>query len=217
MDSPRFLYLHGFASGPSSTKARAFERFFAERGVAIELLDLRQPSFEELRLSAMIAHVRERIGGPRDRAVLIGSSLGGLTASRVAEQDARVSAVVLLAPAFGLVGLWRARLGPEKMAEWERSGTLEVDDYVSKGRARVGYGLVGDMEVHDPPGFPDVRVPALVVHGVHDDVVPVAGSRAFAEGKRHVRLVETDDGHELGASIPALLAEAASFLRPWGL
>src|SRR5512141_3062882 len=97
---PRFLYLHGFASGPGSYKGTAIAAHYAARGVTIERLNLRVPSFEHLRLSAMIDTTRAALGGPRDRAVLFGSSLGGLTASRVAEEDARVSALVLLAPAF---------------------------------------------------------------------------------------------------------------------
>src|SRR5690242_15152243 len=105
--APRFLYLHGFASGPESTKARAIAAHYAAKGIDVERLNLRLPSLEHLRLSAMIGEVRARIGGARDRAVLIGSSLGGLTACRLAEDDARVSALVLLAPAFRFVERWR--------------------------------------------------------------------------------------------------------------
>jgi len=50
----QLAYLHGFASGPSSSKGTAFQRRFPHA----ELLNLRQPSFEHLRLSAMIAHVQ---------------------------------------------------------------------------------------------------------------------------------------------------------------
>ncbi|HET9993526.1 MAG TPA: YqiA/YcfP family alpha/beta fold hydrolase, partial [Kofleriaceae bacterium] len=94
------LYLPGFASGPSSTKANAFADHYAAQGITVERMDLRKPSFEHLRLSAMIQHVRDSLSGP---AVLIGSSLGGLTAARVAVLDDRVKALVLLAPAFRLV------------------------------------------------------------------------------------------------------------------
>ena len=37
---------------------------------------------------------------------LIGSSLGGLTAARLAERDARVTKLVLLAPAFTPLAFW---------------------------------------------------------------------------------------------------------------
>src|SRR4051812_6428009 len=49
---PRWLYLHGFASGPSSSKGVAIATHYASRGVAMDRLDLRIPSFEHLRLGA---------------------------------------------------------------------------------------------------------------------------------------------------------------------
>jgi hypothetical protein len=214
---PRFLYLHGFASGPASYKGMAFANHFAKRGVAIERLNLRLPSFEHLRLSAIVSAVRGAIGGERDRAVLIGSSLGGLTACRVAEQDARVAAVVLMAPAFRLFERWRMRLGEEGFRAWESSGWLETEDFAEKRRGRVDFGFIREALEVDAggDGWPDVRVPALVVHGVRDATVDVALSRAWAAGKRHVRLIEVDDGHELTASIDRILAEAEGFLAPF--
>ena len=79
--APRFLYLHGFASGPNSTKGKKIAAHYANRGVVFDRLDLRKPSLEHLRLSEMTKTVKDAIGGPRDRAVIFGSSLGGLTAS----------------------------------------------------------------------------------------------------------------------------------------
>ena len=57
---PRWLYLHGFASSPESAKARALAEHYAARGIDLERLDLRLPSFEHLRLSAIVEHVRTR-------------------------------------------------------------------------------------------------------------------------------------------------------------
>lgn len=214
---PRFLYLHGFASGPSSHKGVAVAAHYERRGVAIERLNLRVPSFERLRLSAAIGAVRAAIGGERERVVIFGSSLGGLTACRVAEQDPRVCALVLLAPAFRLLERWRLRLGEEGFRAWEESGWIEVDDYVEKRRARVDFGFARDAIEADAggDGWPDVRVPALIVHGRGDAVVDVGLSRAWAKGKRHVRLVEVDDGHELTASLDRILREADAFLAPF--
>jgi predicted esterase YcpF (UPF0227 family) len=217
---PAFLYLHGFASSPGSTKARAFVKWGAARGTAIRALDLRVPSLAELRFSAMKTVVREAIdaaGGPRARTVLIGSSLGGLTAARVAEEDPRVAAVFLMAPAFHLAERWRARLGDDAWTRWQAEGSLAIDDYATKQEARVGWGFVEELARLEGGALPDVRVPTCVVHGVRDEVVPVEGSRRWAEGKRHVKLVELDDGHELTASIERILLEAGEFLRPFGV
>lgn len=203
----KILYLHGFASGPQSKKGVAFEQHFAARGLPIERMNLRVPSFEHLRLSAMIDTVRAAI---TDRAILIGSSLGGLTAARVAERDDRVEAVILLAPAFQLVARWRDQLGSE-WDDWRSRGTREVADYTTGGMSTIDFGFVEDVEAVDV-GYPDVRVPTLILHGVDDDVVPIERSRTFAAGKPWVRLVELADGHELVASIPTLLAESEAFL-----
>jgi len=208
---PRFLYLHGFASSPRSAKAVAFAEHYAGRGVAIDRLDLRLPSFEHLRLSAMIAAVQRAIGGASDRAVVFGSSLGGLTAARVAERDPRVTGLVLLAPAFRLLERWRAQ--PD-WDDWERFGWREVHDHATGRPARVDFGFAEDAMAIDR-GDPDIRVPTLILHGTRDDVVSIDRSRAVAHGNRHVRLIELDDGHELTASLPRLLAEADRFLAPW--
>ena len=202
-------YLHGFASGPGSAKGVAFERYLAARGRAIARLDLRRPSLAHLRLSAMIDHVRATIEDP---AILIGSSLGGLTAARVAERDPRVKALVLLAPAFGFAARWRERLGEAGMASWRDTGALRVHDHATGGDADVDYGFFLDAEVADSGGDPDVRVPTAIFHGVRDDVIPIERSRAFARARSNVRLTELDDGHELIASLPTILPAAVSLL-----
>jgi pimeloyl-ACP methyl ester carboxylesterase len=212
--APRWLYLHGFASGPSSSKAVALAARYAERGITLERLDARQPSLERLRLSAIVDHVKRAIGSAQDRAVLFGSSLGALAACRVAEEDPRVFALVLLAPAFDFSARFRERVGLEGMNAWRASGFLEIDDYAEKRRARVDYGFFEDCaRIDEERGpWPDVRVPTLIVHGRNDEVVDVGLSRRWARGKRHVRLVEVDDGHELTQSLGTIGALADEHL-----
>jgi len=206
------LYLHGFASGPSSRKAVAFSEHYGKRGITIQRLDLRVPSFEHLRLSAMIEHVRAAIQGP---TIVIGSSLGGLTAARVAERDERVQAAVLLAPAFQLISRWRTQLeAAGEWDEWKRTGWREVYDYSTGESAKIDYGFVEDAERTDV-GFPNVKQPVLVLHGVADETVPIARSREFVEKHPSAKLVEVPDGHELGNTIPTLLAESDRFLASW--
>jgi pimeloyl-ACP methyl ester carboxylesterase len=199
------LYLHGFASGPLSKKGLAFAERLARRGIDLRRLDLRVPSLPHLRLSAMIDVVCAAIG---ERAIVIGSSLGGLTAARVAEREPRVAALVLMAPAFRIAERWREL--PD-FADWERTGWREVYDYTTGGRARVDFGLFEDL-VRVDVGWPEPRVPTLILHGTRDDVVPIATSREFAAARSHVRLVELDDGHELLASLPAVLEAADQFV-----
>lgn len=214
---PRWLYLHGFASGPESSKGVALAAHYARQGIHLERLNLRQPSMERLRLSAMMKTVRDAIGGESDRAVVFGSSMGGLTACRVAEEDARVCALVLLAPAIRALEQLRRRLGPENMRRWEQQGWLETQDHAEKRMTRVDFGFAAELETLDARsgGWPDVRVPTLIIHGRQDDTCDIATSRQWARGRRHVRLIEVEDGHELVASLGRITAEADDFLRPF--
>lgn len=178
----------------------------------LERLNLRVPSLESLRLSAMIAVTRQAIGGPSDRAVVFGSSLGGLTAARAAEADPRVKALVLLAPAFRFTEAWEKRLGPAAWEAWQKKG-LEIQDYAEGGRNTViDFGFIQDARRIEEAGPPRVEVPTLIVHGRRDETVDVGVSREWAAGKRHVRLIEVDDTHELKASLPLIQDESDRFL-----
>lgn len=66
----------------------------------------------------------------------------------------------------------------------------------------------------DPKNAPPAPV-FLYLRGTRDDVVDVELSREWSRDRPHVRLIEVDDGHELGASIPRLLTEADDFFRPF--
>ncbi|HVY61772.1 MAG TPA: YqiA/YcfP family alpha/beta fold hydrolase [Planctomycetota bacterium] len=186
MAPPRIVYLHGFASGPGSVKARDFRRRFAERGIDLAIPDLNEPGgFEGLTLTRMLGVVR-----PLAPEVLIGSSLGGYTAALLAAREPSVRAVVLMAPAFDFPRRIAPVLGPDSP-------------------------LVRDGLAYE--AFPDVRCPALVLHGVRDETVPVELSREFGKSRKNVTLVELDDDHLLHASMERMWAETLAFLGRVGV
>src|SRR3954471_24731458 len=97
----RFVWLHGFASGPTSSKGRFVGARLAERGIDLLLPDLNEPAFFDLTVTRMLGQLDALLQG--DEAVLFGSSLGGFTAATwAAARPGRVRALVLLAPAFDL-------------------------------------------------------------------------------------------------------------------
>ncbi|WP_428261595.1 YqiA/YcfP family alpha/beta fold hydrolase [Haliangium sp.] len=208
----RYAYLHGFASSPSSHKGMALAEAFAARGLGFERPDLNRPSFARLDSVAMLAAVDEMDAVPpgdateaRPRWCLVGSSLGGWLAARWAQlHPERVERLVLLCPGFDLAERWPVLLGPDRMAQWEREGAIPFAD--AGGRlVDLHWGFVEALR--SEPGAPEVPCPTLIIHGVHDDSVPIEHSRRYAADRAHVRLLEVDDDHSLAGSLERVVGE----------
>ena len=204
----RFVYFHGFASGPQSRKAQTFRTAFEERGVGLEIPRLDGGDFEHLTISGQLRVVEERLAGAPCR--LIGSSMGGYLAALYASTHPEVERLVLLAPALGFASRWLEMQGPEVISSWRDTGCLEVFHYGDKAQRRVHYGLLEDAA--NFPGFPDFRQDALIFHGVNDSVVPVELSREFVASHPNARLREMDSNHELLDVLDVITGEAVPFL-----
>lgn len=100
----QWFYLHGLAS-VKSRKAQLLGAFLQERGQTLHRIDFNDGGFSHLTVSRQIRQVSARIA-QEERVVLIGSSLGGLTAAWVAQESLMVERLVLLAPAFGFPDCW---------------------------------------------------------------------------------------------------------------
>jgi hypothetical protein len=207
------IYLHGFASSPGSRKATFFrERFFRE-GIPIRIPDLAEGDFEGLSITRQLKAVeREAAGEP---VVLIGSSLGGYLAALHAARHPESQAVVLMAPAFDFAARWRLRTGESQMAQWQSTGWLPVFHYGEGGPARVGFQLYKDAMQYE--AYPEVRQPALVLHGRNDDVVPHELSERFAAGRANADLHLLDSDHELTDVLTELWELTWQFLGRHGL
>lgn len=205
----RILYLHGFASRPSSSKARYFRERLESAGMRVEVPDLADGGFEHLTLSGQLAVIERCAGsGP---VSLAGSSMGGYLAALYAARHPEVARVVLLAPAFDFARRWAERLGPAQMEQWRRTGVLDVYHYAQNRNCPLSYRLMEDAARYEP--WPDFSQPALVFHGAHDDVVPAAYSEQFAAAHPNVRLEILNSGHELVDVLDYMAPRVLDFLR----
>jgi len=204
----RVLYLHGFASGPSSSKARYFRERLASAGIPVEIPDLAAGDFEHLTLTGQLRVIERSTEGAA--VSLVGSSMGGYLAALYAVRHPEVARVVLMAPAFDFARRWAEYLGPEKVAEWRRTGAMEVFHYAENRNCKLAYTLLEDAARYEP--FPDFHQPALIFHGAHDDVVPAAFSEQFAATHANARLEVLDSGHELLNVLDHMGPRIAEFL-----
>jgi hypothetical protein len=204
----RYLYLHGFASGPTSRKARFLQDAMAVRGFDLEIPSLDEGDFEHLTITGQLSAIESLLDG--DAVRIAGSSMGGYLAAAYASSHKEVSRVVLLAPALGFAPLFEQTTPPERLASWRDSGWMSVFHHSHREMRQIHYGLIEDARRY--PCSPDFAQPALLFHGVADDVVPIALSRAFTAAHSNVELIEMRSGHELVDVLDTIAARAIPFL-----
>jgi pimeloyl-ACP methyl ester carboxylesterase len=208
----RIVYLHGFASGPTSSKARFFRDRLQAAGAEVEIPDLAAGDFEHLTLTGQLSVIERTARG--DAVSLIGSSMGGYLAALYAQRHPEVSRLVLLAPALGFARRWEERYDPQALAQWRNSGTVEVFHYAENRQRALGYGLLEDAANFED--YPDFQQPALIFHGAHDDVVPARYSEEFAATHPNARLEVLDSGHELLNVLDYMAQKTIPFLLSVG-
>jgi uncharacterized protein len=205
----RFIYIHGFASGPGSRKAEAFHAALGRHGISLEIPAMDEGDFAHLTISGQLSLLERTLAG--EPAHLIGSSMGGYLAALYASEHPEIQKVVLLAPAFGFAARWRDK-ARQIYGNGEPPAAFEVYHYGEKRMRQVHFRLIEDALVLPPA--PDFRQPALIFHGTHDDTAPIGNSREFAAEHSNAHLVELDSDHELLNVLDAITNEAVEFLLP---
>ena len=160
------IYLHGFASGPKSSKAIYFADRLRARGIDTVVPDLNQPNFQQMTLTSQLKEVERTIGQtPRNkRLVIIGSSMGGLLATLKACEVKNFAGLILLAPGFGLRKRWPELIGEQNLKLWKESGTLDVFNYAVGKKVPLNYKFFEDIDKYETDEL-RVKIPTIIFHG----------------------------------------------------
>ena len=206
----KLIYLHGFASCPESAKAIHLVNKLATLGLTLEVPNLNQGDFSHLTITRQIEQVAELFDSTAEPVTLIGSSLGGLTAAWLGQKYHSVQRLVLLAPAFGFLNHWLPKLGDLQLQEWKISGVLPVYHHCEKRTIPLRYKFVEDA--HQYQEIKLIRpVPTLILHGRHDQVIPIKASQEYASIRPWVKLIELESDHALVDILPIICSEILSF------
>ena len=204
-----FIYLHGFASGPGSNKAKAFKKRFDELGISIHVPDLQQGDFENLTLTGQIELVQGIIDKKKDKKFgLIGSSMGGYLASLIAQTRESVQALFLMAPGFNFLNRWRKKLDISKTTD----ELIPVFHYRYNKEVRLNTYLFRDAETWESLPL-DRKIPTFIVHGLHDETIDIEESRDFVRGKSFCSLKELDSDHGLLSCIDSIIEDSLGFFN----
>ena len=204
-----FIYLHGFASSPRSTKAVFFREHLTRLGHDVIVPDLEEGDFQGLTITRQLGVVRREIARSRGDLALIGSSMGGYLAVLAANQEPRIRRLMLMAPAIDMKARWTVRYGADQLARWKAQGVAPTFHHAHGEERLIGYGLYEDLDRYDPA--PPTRVPALAFMGRQDLTVDPAAVERWAAHNPSVTLRSLDSGHELVDQLETIWKESAAF------
>ncbi len=192
-----YIYLHGFASSPKSTKAQDISDRFTQIQTKLKIPDLNAGNFSQLTITRQLTQVAAEFSNDSTPVTLIGSSLGGLTAAHLGQQNLQVQRLVLLAPAFGFLSHWLPKLGDEEVQRWQQEKYIMVYHYGEERSIPLSYNFVTDATQYQEKLL-QRPIPTLILHGKKDEVIPIEASRDFGRSRPWVELVELDSDHVLG-------------------
>lgn len=172
----------------------------------------------------------DELRAQHDRVVLVGVSMGGVVALRVA-QEAKVDALVTIGSPLELDApiRWFVPLVKHLMPMLEKRGGSDIRDAAARER-HPGYSVMPLAAVHElirlqsevKPGLGRVETPLLVAHGAHDRTSHPRNAQMIHDGvgsevreivmyERSGHVVPVDhDGRALSERVVVFLGEHAA-------
>ncbi len=203
------LYLHGFASGPNSLKAKYFAKKLQDVGINYQILDLNLDDFSKLTPSKALNYIKSLIRN--EETILIGSSLGGLYSLIIAEQEQMVRKLILLAPALEINSLWDDIIGANNLKKWKMEGSLPIYHYGYGQTIPLDYSFLADLAKYQDYGFLR-QIPALVFHGINDVTIPYRVSQRYVDDNAAAIFHQLNSNHSLEDSLAYIWQHSASFI-----
>jgi pimeloyl-ACP methyl ester carboxylesterase len=195
----QILFITGFLSKRWGNKSKAVAQWCAEQGWGFCCYDVRgfgdsEGTFTDYTLSDWIADARSVIAmllgaspqeAPSPPLTLIGNSLGGWIAWLIAQGCDEVERLILIAPAFNMMGVRAKTISPERRHDWYNAGWMSWDDDPLHRDWPLSWKWVKESESYWTSSFDRLRrVPTSVLHGAGDTVIVPEGSREFVERLR---------------------------------
>ena len=186
-NTPGVLWLSGFCSEMTSTKASALAAWASQQGLAALRFDYSGHGRSDGRLQdGTISRWLEEAEAvftqlSRGPQVLVGSSMGGYIAllllrsllARSASEAQRVRALVLIAPAWDMTELMWKNLPASARQAIEETGVYLRPSRYGDGPYPITRGLIEDGRRHLIGNTPfDPGRPLHIVHGLQDPDVP---------------------------------------------
>jgi pimeloyl-ACP methyl ester carboxylesterase len=185
----QILFITGFLSKRWGNKSKALAEWCRERGWGFCCYDVRgfgdsEGTFSDYTLSDWIDDARAVVSLLQDgpRLTIVGNSLGGWIAWLMAQEFQTVEALLLVAPAFNMMGERAREISAERRDRWKMTGSMPWDDDPLHKDWPLSWKWVEESEAYWAKTFDRLRlVKTTILHGLQDTVIPPAGSVRFVE------------------------------------
>lgn len=189
----QILFITGFLSKRWGNKSKALAKWCEEQGWGFCCYDVRgfgdsEGTFTDYTLSDWIADARTILttlkGGPS--VTIVGNSLGSWIAWLMAQEFELVDRLILIAPAFNMMGVRAKQIAPDRRQVWQSTGWMPWDDDPLHKDWPLSWKWVEESEAYWKTSFDRLRpVRTTILHGLQDTVISPDGSRQFAEELRN--------------------------------
>lgn len=181
------LFITGFLSKRWGNKSKALAQWCEEQGWGFCCYDVRgygdsEGIFTDYTLSDWIADARAIITVLKEepRLTIVGNSLGGWIAWLMAQEFDVVDRLILIAPAFNMMGVRAAQIPAARRDEWQRTGWMPWDDDPLHKDWPLSWKWVEESEAYWKSSFDRLRpVRTTILHGLQDMVILPDGSQEF--------------------------------------
>jgi pimeloyl-ACP methyl ester carboxylesterase len=184
----QILFLTGFLSKRWGNKSKALAQWCEEQGWGFCCYDVRgfgdsEGTFTDYTLSDWMADARAVISmlknGPQGLTI-VGNSLGGWIAWLMAQEFEEVERLILIAPAFNMMGVRAESISAERRHHWHSAGWMPWDDDPLHKDWPLSWKWVEESQAYWKRSLDRLRpVKTTIFHGLDDDVILPGGSRQF--------------------------------------
>ncbi len=201
----QMLFITGFLSKRWGNKSKALAQWCEKQDWGFCCYDVRgfgdsEGAFTEYTLSDWMADARSVLSMLTTSAshltrptparqdasflglTLVGNSLGGWIAWMMAQEFERVERLILIAPAFNMMGVRAKAISPARRHEWHSAGWMPWDDDPLHRDWPLAWKWVEESESYWASSFDRMRrVRTSILHGSGDTVISPEGSREFVD------------------------------------
>jgi pimeloyl-ACP methyl ester carboxylesterase len=185
----QILFITGFLSKRWGNKSKALAQWCEEKGWGFCCYDVRgfgesEGTFADYTLSDWIVDARTVLtmlkAGPP--LTIVGNSLGGWIAWLMAQEFQEIERLILIAPAFNMMGVRARSISEERRQAWLSSGWMPWDDEPAHKDWPLSWKWVEESDAYWKSSFDWLRrVNTTILHGLQDTAILPGGSSEFVD------------------------------------